>query len=147
LVSQERGVTLDAEHRGKGAANSLPLAQWARSRYVLHLRGRSYSASLKLQMLLGSPVVAVLSNCHEFYYPALEPQKHLVLLPVPLSVKTARPLLDAIMRGPQAPARAQRMARVGRNFAMSELGPEALDCYWASALIRYGKMYARLQGQ
>ena len=204
---QERKVTLDARHARVVDENSplLPLSEWARSKYILHLRGRAYSASLKLQMLLGSPVVGVLSKCashltlywqriawfacnpktagdvqssvtllvtmcveqhveqhvggsavifaqqlqicrcQEFWYPALHPGRHFVPLDMPLNFTTARPALDAIMGGPRRQAHAAKVGKLGRQFVMDELAPEALDCYWATVLVRYGKLYARLK--
>jgi Glycosyl transferase family 90 len=148
---QAHNVTLDARHalgavKGDNSTEKdvLPLAAWARVRYILHLRGRAYSASLKLQLLLGSPVIAVLSKCREFYYPALEPQRHFVHLPAPLNFRSAKPLLDEVMEGPGHEAAAVTIGEAGREFVLRELSASALDCYWAAALVRYGKLYARL---
>jgi Glycosyl transferase family 90 len=138
-------VTVDLLSRAMRDKDALPLTEWAHARYILHMRGRSYSASLKLQMLLGAPVVAVASPCQEFYYPALVPGKHYVPLPTPLRVETAGPALDEIMGGDaKAEANARRIGVRGREFVRDELAMGVVDCYWAGALIRYGGRYAQL---
>jgi Glycosyl transferase family 90 len=150
---QAHRIKLDAKNalgvvKGNPATEKdmLPLKKWARSRYILHMRGRAYSASLKLQLLLGSPVIAVLSKCREFYYPALKPQKYFVNLPVPLNFWRAKPLLDEIMDGRCAEKEAMRIGEAGRDFVLRELSAEALDCYWATVLVRYGRLYAKVKG-
>jgi Glycosyl transferase family 90 len=145
LVLQAHNVTFDVAAAAATDKHAVPLKEWASSRYIMHLRGRSYSASLKLQMLLSSPVIAVLSPCEEFYYGALVPGKHFVQLPTPLALATSKPVLDAVMDGPAAEANAQRIGAAGRIFVRDELSKEVVDCYWAAALIRYGRRYAELQ--
>jgi Glycosyl transferase family 90 len=149
VALQDHNITLDAHHAVIGDPNTamltLPLTQWARRRYILHLRGVSYSASLKLQLMLGSPVVAVMSKCQEFYHPALESQQHFVRLPTPVNFATAKPELDAIMESPGWEGAAERIGTAGREFVKQELGTEAVDCYWAAVLIRYGQLYTRLK--
>jgi Glycosyl transferase family 90 len=144
-VLQAHNVTLDLAAAAAIDKHAVPLKEWANNRYIMHLRGRSYSASLKLQMLLSSPVIAVLSPCQEFYYGALVPGKHFVQLPTPLVAATSKPVLDAVMDGPEAEANAQRIGVAGRIFVRDELSKEVVDCYWAAALIRYGRRYAELQ--
>lgn len=39
--------------------------------------------------------------------------------------------------GDEAPA----IARAGQEFALTQLTPDALSCYWYGALQRYGELY------
>ena len=147
-----QGVKLDLADAGGryGGSDSKTMSREDQcgSRYLLHLRGTTYSASLRYQLLCGSPVAAVLGDengeCREFFLPALEDGKHLVKLP-PSAHAKANVLLNLTSSSPAALARAARIGVDGQRFVLEELADDVLDCFWARALIRYGKRVAQLR--
>ena len=126
------------------------------ARYLLHLRGTTYSASFRYQLLCGSPVAAELGDpekesgeCSEFFQPALSDGRHFVKIHLhdgddaaaasgaaafaaaaAADAKAAATLLNLTSSSAEAMRRAARIGAKGQRFAREELTDDALDCYW-----------------
>jgi len=115
--------------------------------YLLHLRGTTYSASLRYQLLCGSPVAALLGDetgeCAEWFHPALADGRHFVKLPPDVRGQAAA-LLNLTSQLPAALSRAARIGAAGQHFVQEGLSDDVVDCYWARALVRYGRRAASL---
>ena len=148
----ETAVPLDVQDTCCGArkrAYRLNLTEQCRSRYLLHLEGNAYSASLKYKLACGSLVLLIDSSCEEFYYPAL--QAHKTHVPIQLSKiwsknedliardfrATLLPDLRAKLayyESAEGGAAAARIAAAGQRFAAEQLGQGAISCYWYAVL-------------
>ena len=141
----EFGVTPDAKNAFDGKGDPVPLEDWAQHKFVLHLRGFSYSASLKYQLLTGSPVFAMLGDYEEFYHPALVSSKHLFKLKEPLVKEDVAAAARQVMaRTSEAEARAVEMGGQGSAFVQRELAKGTIDCYWARAMVRMARRSKQL---
>jgi Glycosyl transferase family 90 len=144
-----RNVSLDIKDAfGAHSPNIVPAREWARYKYILFIRGTTYSASLRYMLLTGSPIIGIVGEYTEFYARALKDGEHWLVLPEPLDQQTAAPVLDRLMArdgGSAAAALAERLGSAGRAWVERELTPKMVSCYWARVVVRYAKRYAAIQ--
>ena len=135
--------------------NYIALPEQCRNRYLLHLDGNAYSASLKYKLACGSLVLVVRSPYEEFFYRGLVAGVHYVAVDAPdlwnaNATKRAASLdefvarLGATLRRYRSAAgarRARAIAAQGQRFVLEQLTPGALSCYWYLALVHYARLY------
>ena len=114
-----------------------PMTAQCRAKYLLHVDGNAYSASLKYKLACGSLVIALRSWYHEWFYPGLEEGKHYVVVDswAQFNATLRR------FRGDAGDAQARRIAAQGMKFARQQLVPSARNCYWYHALRHYLRLH------
>ena len=82
-------------------------------------------------------------ECAEWFHPALADGRHFVKLPPDVRGQAAA-LLNLTSQLPAALSRAARIGAAGQHFVQEGLSDDVVDCYWARALVRYGRRAASL---
>lgn len=145
------GAPLDIADTGFIASNKenfVWLDEQCAHKVAIHTAGFSYSAALKYKLACGSLVLRFESDYTEFYEPGLVDGTHVVSLKAThegvdeeeftkVSAPKIKEAVQTALNSPEAPA----IAQAGQKFALEQLSPEALDCYWYGVLIRYSKLY------
>jgi protein glucosyltransferase len=117
---------------------------------AIHTAGFSYSAGLKYKLACAQVVVHFDSEYKEFYEPALVDGVHVVRVPATgegvdeeeffnYSAPKIKKIIDAVLSSKSSKLPA--MAAAGQEFALTQLSPEGLSCYWYGALLKYGELY------
>ena len=161
LGREDVGVPIDARDSGYfgRSRDYVPVDRQCDARFLLHLDGNAYSASLKYKLACGSVVVVVGSPFHEWWYAGLREGVHYVRVDGPnvwrddaaiaaeWSDKTL-PALSAVVANLSATAdgrrRARRIGANGQRLALS-LDADAIACYWTAVLGKYIALLASLQ--
>ena len=119
----------------------LPLAQWSRYAYLLHVDGNGFSGRLEELLTLGGVILKQQSPFDAWYYPLLQPGTHYVPFSLTGANASGAPeLCDALRALHADAARAERLAAAARNFTAAYLAPERVRYYVAALLRRYASL-------
>ncbi|KAH7625048.1 hypothetical protein Ndes2526B_g00429 [Nannochloris sp. 'desiccata'] len=117
---------------------------------AIHTAGFSYSAGLKYKLACAQLVLHFDSKYKEFYEPALEDGVHMVRVPAmdegveeeeffDYSAPKIKKVVEAALSSKTNDL--PSIAAAGQQFALTQLSPEGLSCYWYGALLKYGELY------
>ena len=119
----------------------LPLAQWSRYAYLLHVDGNGFSGRLEELLTLGGVILKQQSPFDAWYYPLLQPGTHYAPFSLTGANASGAPeLCDALRALHADAARAERLAAAARNFTAAYLAPERVRYYVAALLRRYASL-------
>ena len=119
----------------------LPLAQWSRYAYLLHVDGNGFSGRLEELLTLGGVILKQQSPFDAWYYPLLQPGTHYAPFSLTGANASGVPeLCDALRALHADAARAERLAAAARNFTAAYLAPERVRYYVAALLRRYASL-------
>ena len=104
-------------------------------KYLLHLRGVSYSGRLKYLLSCGSVVIIVKNNFEEFYYHKLPGN---VLFTA--NESTPNELLQIVKDLENDEERQQKLAKSVQAFVETFLSQDAIHCYMYKVLKQYGSL-------
>lgn len=139
------GVVLDVAPTGNSTAADgapllgggyVPLAEFARARYVLVTDGQVGAGKFAHALALGSVVLRPTSVWTQFFEPALVPYVHFV----PVWTNSEDDILGAIAALEREPLLAARIAAEGRRFSCHNLALHGRNCWWREAVRRYNAL-------
>lgn len=113
----------------------VPMAEWIKYKYVVHIDGFTCSSKLWQELSLGSLVFKEESGYYGYFDRLLVPFKHYV----PWFRHYPQELLDSVQWARENDELAQFIAKAGREVAKKYLSIEGLRCYWVLLLREYGK--------
>ncbi|KAL4516541.1 hypothetical protein Ndes2526B_g05132 [Nannochloris sp. 'desiccata'] len=117
---------------------------------AIHTAGFSYSAGLKYKLACAQLVLHFDSKYKELYEPALEDGVHMVRVPATDEGVEEKEFFDysapKIKKVVEAALSSKTnnlpsIAAAGQQFALTQLSPEGLSCYWYGVLLKYGELY------
>ena len=143
-------VRWNARETGHALQGHLSWPQQCASRYLLHLDGFSYSASLKYKLACGAVVLRVSGGnllhrgAQQFEPPVewFEAVHPLANATVPLLANLSG-WVDELLRVNADEARREALSTAAANYARRHLSPDAVTCYMATVLRAYMRLYGK----
>lgn len=116
--------------------NPIPMAQYVRYKYLMHIDGNTSSERLRYLLAFNSVVIKTDSPWYEFYYPLLKPLEHYVPIKPELD-----DLMDTIHALEANPHVAQHIAENGVQFVKEKLRYQNVLQYVAEILLKYADLH------